>query len=173
MRSHLDDLLAELDDSEHAPVTESVPHAEPPPRTRVDELLQHLNEDYSEPEPVHRAVHPPSAALHNTREKCYPPVISGTSLPVGLTLSSRELKSCDMLRCTKCDIPVKRFVNKAWKEDVDYLFFRNNYSREQELAGKLSASGGWCAYSCQCTWRSTREVIELSDGSWVCRGHLL
>lgn len=83
---------------------------------------------------------------------------------------------CDTLRCTKCDFKVIWYENRAWKGDVDYLFFRNNYPTESKLLPKLSSSTGSRAYCCQCSWRSTSDqtVVDSFSGDlrWVCGGHM-
>jgi len=61
-----------------------------------------------------------------------------------------------------------------WQEDCDYLFFRNNIPDFDKLKSKLTRRRGYCAYACQCSWRSIVQLTELwSDPQlkWVCGKH--
>ena len=80
---------------------------------------------------------------------------------------------CENLLCTKCDVKVSIFKNKRWKSEVDYLFFRNNYSRKDKLQTMLVDSYGTCCYSCQCTWNNISDnyIIASKVSNWVCLGH--
>lgn len=80
-------------------------------------------------------------------------------------------KGCDRLICTSCDLRVHRFPNAAWSENVDYLFFRNNYSRTANLRDKLLPRDGYSAYTCMCEWRAVNYEAELRNDKWVCSGH--
>ena len=62
-------------------------------------------------------------------QKCYPVFVSGGN-KVGYCMSSANIVPCDKLRCTRCDLPVKRFPNNEWNPECEYLFFRNNFSRD-------------------------------------------
>ena len=82
-------------------------------------------------------------------------------------------KLCDNLICTKCDVKVSIFKNKKWDENVNYLFFRNNYLRRNKLEEKLIDEYGVCSYSCQCNWKSISEdcIIASKVSNWSCLGH--
>jgi len=169
MRSQLDDLLEELDGA-FEPSTQPPKAKSPFPNKaleELDDLLEPL-EDSETPQqkPVLRQVQKPTRV-----EKCYPLCIGGTDIASGLTIGSSRLKSCDKLRCTSCDLPIKRFPDSQWSEDCNYLFFRNNYSKEQNLRTKLSFQRNNVAYNCQCTWRSASQATILNHDSWVCGGH--
>lgn len=101
--------------------------------------------------------------------KCFP-VFVGTGEP-GLCQGSQKPKVCDKLRCTDCDLEIKRFLGAVWDPSVNYLFFRNNYSREDQLRLNLHPVSGSSAYSCQCRWHSWSGVDRAPDHSWVCGGH--
>lgn len=51
-------------------------------------------------------------------------------------------RGCDNLRCTKCDFEVLRISDRRWKDDVEYLFFRNFYPNLEKLQPKLLKSPG-------------------------------
>jgi hypothetical protein len=65
--------------------------------------------------------------------KCYPLYIGGSTLGEGMTQSSLNPRSCDKLRCSKCDKKVHRFAENKWKLSVDYLFVRNHNTNLKEL----------------------------------------
>lgn len=103
--------------------------------------------------------------------KCMCVFIGGSNLRQGCTTSSMDRKGCDKLICTSCDLRVQRFTNAVWSEEVNYLFFRNNYSRSGNLREKLLPRDGYCAYTCMCEWRSVNYERELVNDKWVCSGH--
>lgn len=102
-------------------------------------------------------------------------------------------RTCDALRCTKCDFSVIRIKDMRWTDACDYLFFRNFYPDQAKLKANLRAAkgaspaspppaerrlltarflAGMCSYACQCTWRSTDSLDMVgSDIRWTCGGH--
>ena len=52
------------------------------------------------------------------------------------------ISGCDQLRCLSCDSSVLSFNNYSWTDDVEYLFFRNNYPNNKKLKTKLVYSEG-------------------------------
>ena len=52
------------------------------------------------------------------------------------------------MRCTKCDFEVLRVADRAWKDDVEYLFFRNFYPNLEKLQSKLVKAPGVYARAC-------------------------
>ncbi|GLC34139.1 hypothetical protein PLESTB_000841600 [Pleodorina starrii] len=110
-----------------------------------------------------------------SKQKCTGVFIGGTSFARGRMGAVGTLTCCDALRCTKCDFRVEQFNNRDWNDDVDYLFFRNNFPAEDKLAAKMRSRQGSMAYCCQCSWLSTIEQSKLdfsSEVRWVCAGHL-
>ncbi|KXZ42078.1 hypothetical protein GPECTOR_209g406 [Gonium pectorale] len=110
-----------------------------------------------------------------SKQKCTGVFVAGTALPRGRMAAVGALTCCDALRCTKCDFRVEQFDNFDWDDDVDYLFFRNNFPTEEKLADKLRKRPGAVAYCCQCSWLSAMEQTKLdfsSEVRWVCAGHL-
>lgn len=55
-------------------------------------------------------------------------------------------RGCDNLRCTKCDFEVLRIPDRRWKDDAEYLFFRNFYPSLEKLQPKLLMAPGACAH---------------------------
>ena len=55
--------------------------------------------------------------------KCFPVCLAGSRDEHGISPG----RGCDNLRCTKCDFEVVRVADRRWKDDVEYLFFRNFY----------------------------------------------
>jgi len=85
--------------------------------------------------------------------KCFPVCLAGSRDEHGMSPG----RGCDNLRCTKCDFKVLRVADRRWKEDVEYLFFRNFYPNLDKLGAKLVKSPAACSYACQCTWRRQDE----------------
>ncbi|XP_066956806.1 cilia- and flagella-associated protein 418-like isoform X5 [Macrobrachium rosenbergii] len=105
-------------------------------------------------------------------KRCTTPLIGGTSLPLGMTTVATK-RSCDQLRCIKCDSPVIFFEGFIWTEDTDYLFLRNNYPDLERLRSHLDSLRGGRAYACQCSFRSVEEPLSLEEDTelqWVCAG---
>jgi hypothetical protein len=78
-------------------------------------------------------------------------------------------------QCTACDFQVLRIDNMIWRDDVEYMFFRNNYPNVQKLRPRLVAQKGCVAYCCQCSWKSANSAAELVDVAeglrWRCVGY--
>ncbi|EKX48782.1 hypothetical protein GUITHDRAFT_93550 [Guillardia theta CCMP2712] len=112
----------------------------------------------------------PSQTSAGGTRKCVAIYLGGSKDETG----SSPGRACDRLRCTKCDFDVLRIKDMTWHSDCEYLFFRNFYPDVDKLKQKLKARSGFCAYACQCTWRSASELTLLernADMRWVCRGH--
>ncbi|CAG9322922.1 unnamed protein product [Blepharisma stoltei] len=183
MRSKLDDLLDELNDIDEHPQPIQMRNQQPlavqtkknkSSHREIDDLLDLVN-DIDSPEPEKPAYVPSyqiPVSNSSRLQKCYPLCIGGSNLEVGICFSSASLKCCNKMRCTKCDLSVKRYQNKIWKDGCNYLFFRNNYSRDDMLQPALADANGFCAYFCQCQWRNVNEPVVLRDNQWVCGGHL-
>ena len=110
--------------------------------------------------------------------RCAPcPSIAGARLPLGGPSSHFDAKACDAMRCTGCDFDVLSFERAAWRDGVDYMFFRNAYPDAGKLSAATATRRGGRAYCCQCSWRSAREEdveeIKAMSGTlrWVCGGH--
>ena len=105
--------------------------------------------------------------------KCYPLALCPPDVQEGVSKGSMNLRSCSSLRCLGCDLGVVRYVNKKWKNDLQYLFFRSYISKLEKLQEGLLPASGFCAYACQCTWHSVDKRLDLPTGNtkWVCGGH--
>lgn len=122
MRSKIDDLLDELGDLEESPVPRPAQNQAPFVQTKkptihkeIDDLLDLVN-DIDSPgleKPSVTSSYQMPVVRSNRLQKCYPLCIGGASLDVGLCYSSSQLKCCNKMRCTKCDLSVKRFLHKA------------------------------------------------------------
>jgi len=172
MNSNFDDLLNEYDSDYTSPAPVPQSRAARLPSNDIDDFLEELK-SLEKPEKVTpmRQISKPEERKKSL-QKCYPTVISG-SIPCGYCSSSANLQACDRLRCTRCDLPVKRFVNKQWKPSAEYLFFRNNFSRDDKLSEMMLSAPGYAAYNCQCLWKSTNENSYLNGDAWVCGGHMV
>ncbi len=64
-----------------------------------------------------------------------------------------------------------------WTDNLDYIFFRNNYGDKIKLSEKLVSSQGNLCCSCQCSWVNIQEdsvkVESLPALDWTCAGHNL
>ena len=69
----------------------------------------------------------------NEKVRCFPLFIGGSELTNGITENSFNPKSCSTLRCTNCDLTIKRYVGKKWIEGLNYLFFRNYITNNKML----------------------------------------
>lgn len=168
MDSDFDDLLNEFDSPKVSVSKASAPRG----KSEIDDLFEELK-GIEKPEPLRMApLSMPAEERKKKTEKCYPVVVSGGS-KTGYCMSSMNMVACDKLRCTRCDLPVKRFPGKQWKPGAEYLFFRNNFSRDDQLSAMMDSSVGAAAYSCQCNWRSAREPTNINGESWVCAGHYI
>jgi Retinal Maintenance len=167
MKYNFEDLLDELEENHESP---SINTKKPAPKSEIDDFLEELK-DIEKIEPIKTPVYTNRAEeTKKAFQKCYPLIASGSS-QAGYCVSSARPVPCDKLRCTRCDLPVKRFLNKVWKPESEYLFFRNNFSRDDKLATMMANSSGSAAYSCQCAWKSINEPINLNGDIWVCAGH--
>ncbi|PNH01511.1 Protein C8orf37 [Tetrabaena socialis] len=116
-----------------------------------------------------------SPSTISSKQKCTGVFVGGSGFPRGRMGAVGSLTCCDALRCTKCDFRVEHFQNRDWDDEVDYLFFRNNFPTEAKLAPKLRPRAGSVAYCCQCSWLSAVTETKLdfaSETRWVCAGHL-
>eukprot|EP00727_Mastigamoeba_balamuthi_P006233 m51a1_g2229 hypothetical protein (250) ;mRNA; r:243080-244066 len=110
-------------------------------------------------------------STRGARAKCKPLCAGGTQDPAGLS-AGKDLKSCDNMRCTKCDMNVLTFSDCQWKPVVNYLFFRISFPDTAKLQVNLEKKPGSCARACQCSWLSSDELQPLDEHSrWVCAGH--
>jgi hypothetical protein len=139
------------------------------PKTSTLDDLMDCMADVEHDDVGFRPVSVPVTSASKKLRKCYP-IFVGTA-EAGLCQGSQRPKVCDKLRCTDCDLEVKRFLGSVWDSSVDYLFFRNNYSRADQLRLNLHPQSDSCAYSCQCRWNSWRGVERVPEPSWVCGGH--
>eukprot|EP00667_Euglena_gracilis_P021620 EG_transcript_23743 len=105
------------------------------------------------------------------RQRCGVVKVGGTDWPTGCSPTSMVDRKCDNLRCTKCDFRVIWFDNYAWSPTVNYIFLRNNVPDFFKLQEKLDPEKGSCAYACQCTSRTARELQAIGDLQWGCGGH--
>ncbi|GFR42587.1 hypothetical protein Agub_g3514 [Astrephomene gubernaculifera] len=116
-----------------------------------------------------------TSSVLGAKQKCTGVFVGGTRFPRGRMAAVGSLTCCDALRCTKCDFRVEQFENRDWDEDVDYLFFRNNFPTEEKLSPKMRPRPGTVAYCCQCSWLSADEQSKLdfsSEVRWICAGHV-
>jgi len=65
--------------------------------------------------------------------------------------------------CTGCDKQVFRIQDFVWRDDAEYMFFRNNYPNATKLRAQMKSQDGSCAYCCQCAWRSADCRAALAD----------
>lgn len=65
--------------------------------------------------------------------------------------------------CLGCDHQVLRIDGHAWKNDVPYMFLRNNYPNAMKLRPQLRTQSGVQALCCQCSARSAEAGAELED----------
>jgi len=76
--------------------------------------------------------------------KCFPVYLAGSRDEHGIGPG----RGCSNLRCTKCDFEVLRVADRAWKDDVEYLFFRNFYPNLEKLQSKLVKAPGVYVRAC-------------------------
>jgi hypothetical protein len=100
--------------------------------------------------------------------KCGHIFVGGTQLPAGCATDVNNPFFCSNLFCISCDHMVVRFADRRWKPSTDYLFLRNNYP--ERVHENLVRAPRWCAYCCQCTFRSENQLkkLPLYSGNWVC-----
>ena len=91
-----------------------------------------------------------------------------------LHIGKRGLGTCNNLRCYKCDCAVVVFDDFCWKENVEYIFLRNNYPDLDRLSSQLQLKPGSRAYLCQCRCLDThaeRQALDTNKYSWFCAKH--
>ncbi|KAF5831256.1 retinal maintenance-domain-containing protein [Dunaliella salina] len=180
--------------TQHAAKRASLPGSKPDFHSSINDLLDHLDLDdepkpssHSRPQVSALSTSPPAPRTSTSgtsaaqpKPKCLGIYLGGTKQQHGRNGAViGQLMCCDALRCTKCDLGVITFRDRAWKSDCDYLFFRNNYPTEAKLAAGQREEPGTCAYSCQCSWKSVRgdDAVRVDsyagDLSWVCKGHAM
>lgn len=64
--------------------------------------------------------------------------------------------------CMGCDFQILRAEEFVWSDDVEYLFFRNNYPQFDKLKRGLLRRGNSVAYCCQCSWKSASVHSDLN-----------
>lgn len=69
----------------------------------------------------------------------------------------------DGFHCTGCDFQVMRIDEYVWNQDVEYMFFRNNYPTFEKLRRRAARQQGCSAYCCQCSWKSAHSNAILED----------
>lgn len=172
----VDSLLAELDDvldgNTPAPSsgrTKENTFPQPPrqqsksagagPGDDIDALLADLGGLEPSPPSRKQQAPPPSSS----RPSDLPP--SNLAFPSSRG-SGVESRNATGLRCTKCDFRVLRFLDSAWSNDADYMFFRNFMPNVAKLESKLVPSDGGCAYACQCSWSSAELGAPHGVSNW-------
>ncbi|KAI8818784.1 retinal maintenance-domain-containing protein [Fimicolochytrium jonesii] len=107
----------------------------------VDDLLDELDKpDTSAPRPRHGEARGSSESL-GPKTKCTTLYIGGTSTQRGQTVGSVP-RSCNRVRCVKCDFRCLAFPDATWTPDTDYLFLRNNMPDVERMQEKLSEADG-------------------------------
>jgi hypothetical protein len=66
-------------------------------------------------------------------------------------------------QCTGCDFQILCIEDFVWRDDVEYMFFRNGYPTVSKLRSGMQSRKGCRAYCCQCSWRSADRMAELDD----------
>eukprot|EP00929_Paragymnodinium_shiwhaense_P100572 TRINITY_DN6299_c0_g1_i10.p1 TRINITY_DN6299_c0_g1~~TRINITY_DN6299_c0_g1_i10.p1 ORF type:complete len:569 (+),score=97.13 TRINITY_DN6299_c0_g1_i10:105-1811(+) len=66
-------------------------------------------------------------------------------------------------QCTACDFQVLCVDDFVWRNDVEYMFFRNHYPSVSKLRSGLQLVKGCRAYCCQCAWKSADAKADLAD----------
>jgi hypothetical protein len=77
------------------------------------------------------------------------------------------------MRCTRCDFRVLRFVDRAWAESVDYMYFRNFMPDAARMLPMLPARPASDAFACQCLWATVERDDEPPYLQWTVRGTLV
>jgi len=88
--------------------------------------------------------HVSGAQSGGSTRKCLPVYLAGSRDEHGIGPG----RGCSNLRCTKCDFEVLRVADREWKDDVEYLFFRNFYPNLEKLQSKLVKAPGVCVCVC-------------------------
>mmetsp|Transcript_2218 Transcript_2218/g.4212 ORF Transcript_2218/g.4212 Transcript_2218/m.4212 type:complete len:204 (-) Transcript_2218:228-839(-) len=98
---------------------------------------------------------------------CNTAVLGGEAARLGRRGSAAMKVASETVRCVKCDFAVERWTGMQWKDDTDYMFFRNNMPDRRKVATKLFPQKGKASYACQCTWLSVEDVISVRLGEKV------
>ncbi|CBN76249.1 conserved unknown protein [Ectocarpus siliculosus] len=108
------------------------------------------------------------------RRRCGTVFVGGVATDRGFCASSLSQRACDKLRCTDCNFEVLCFHGRAWDDQTDYMFLRNNVPDTDKLSARLTPCSDSCAYACQCSWQNVKDVRALSPTErprWACGGH--
>ncbi|XP_072169601.1 cilia- and flagella-associated protein 418-like [Diadema setosum] len=150
-----------------------------------DELDSIIDDIIAAPDPPESVRQKPSALASSSssrpsavngvssERKCFPVFLGGSSMTLGVA-STVVQKACDQLRCTSCDFRIVCYDDLEWDASCNYLFLRNNVPDLQKLRAKLKKRKGCRAYACQCSWRSVKAQMDLSEDhelKWVCGKH--
>lgn len=122
----------------------------------------------------------PSAGIlpHANKKKCIKVTLHGSVSAIRGWKESSFARNvcCNNLLCVKCNFSVLVFSDLAWRDNVDYMFFRNSSCDATKLSDKLDVCENHAAYCCQCSW-ITCEDLELEPTKlglqWCCAGHVL
>eukprot|EP01012_Entosiphon_sulcatum_P057460 TRINITY_DN81231_c0_g1_i1.p1 TRINITY_DN81231_c0_g1~~TRINITY_DN81231_c0_g1_i1.p1 ORF type:complete len:245 (+),score=21.03 TRINITY_DN81231_c0_g1_i1:116-850(+) len=131
----------------------------------------------SGPMPDTRQPFSPTNVPLGARVRCAKPKMGGTQWATGCSQTLIIDKKCDNMVCIKCDFKVSAFEHYRWSPSVSYIFLRNNVPDFEKLRVMLEFEQGSCAYACQCTSRTARELECIgagphSDVRWICAGHI-
>lgn len=77
------------------------------------------------------------------------------------------------MRCTRCDFRVLRFVDRAWADGVDYMFFRNFMPDAARMLSMLHSQQASDAFACQCLWATVERDDALPHPQWRIRETLV
>ncbi|CAM9394453.1 unnamed protein product [Ectocarpus sp. 13 AM-2016] len=108
------------------------------------------------------------------RRRCGTVFVGGVATDRGFCASSLSQRACDKLRCTDCNFEVLCFHGRAWDDQTDYMFLRNNVPDTDKLSARLTPCSDSCAYACQCSWQNVKDVRAQSPTQrprWACGGH--
>ncbi|XP_067121034.1 cilia- and flagella-associated protein 418-like [Centruroides vittatus] len=139
-----------------------------------DELEAAIDDICNIPEPLRSEEN--SSNIENfgdSKKRCFPIYLGGTSIMTGLSTNLKQ-RTCDNLRCIKCDFKVSSFDNFTWKNTTDYIFLRNNMPDFNKLKVNLESKPGYRAYSCQCQYCSVKDLSPIktfTELKWVCGHH--
>jgi hypothetical protein len=149
-RDDLDDLLAELNLGEAAPVRSTTRKA--PAVAICTRPTSIAGETEDEDDHV-------SGARITT--------LGGDGVRVGRTGSLSFKVASERVRCLHCDFIVERWSGQRWCAEADYMFFRNAAPSRERMAAKLEAKRGFAAYACQCSWVSVKDLVAIRLGDTV------
>ncbi|XP_019858089.1 PREDICTED: protein C8orf37-like [Amphimedon queenslandica] len=181
MADDFDELLNEVETS-YCPVKEPQKRLLPSDKysrdidTEIDELLD-IDEGEVEGGGERAETKDDSVFKIKTKQatngrKCHPVLIGGSGIE--LKYNDNKNHGCDQLRCLSCDSSVLSFNNYSWIDDVEYLFFRNNYPNNKKLKTKLVYSEGYRSYACQCSWIHVNKLVNINNMKslkWTCGRH--